>query len=141
MSFIDEVYKPVDPYIEEKNFVHNLFFVGAVKNSVVKNKTTRRLEGYYHTYTEEYGDTFSDIHPTEYNWFPDKYYYKDLNWNYIEALLKEEMKDIGFKSYEVKVMESTYQDKVEDGFTVFLGRKKYRYESVRYHYIWIRAFW
>ena len=154
MSFIDEVYKPVDPYIKEKTFVHNLRFAEAVKTTVVNNKATRRLEGYLYSYHEDYGDSYSMIHPKLYNRYPDIYYngdsyhageavpseYKYYNWNFIENLLKKEIKDIGFRAYEVKVLARVEQFRIRDGFN-FFHKQKYKEVPIRFHYIWIKASW
>ena len=154
MSFIDEVYKPVDPYIKEKNFVYGLRFAMAVKAAVVNNKATRRLEGYLYNYVEDYGDSYYMIHPKLYARYPDIYYkdeyykageavpaeYKYYNWNFIENLLKKEIKDIGFRAYEVKVLARVEQFRIRDGFT-FFGKQKYKEVPIHFHYIRIRASW
>ena len=154
MSFIDEVYKPVDPYIKEKNFVSGLSFAMAVKGAVVKNKAIRRLDGYLYHYVEDYGDSYYMIHPKLYAKFPDDYYndnpylavkaaplaYKYYNWNFIENLSKKEIKDIGFRAYEVKVLARVEQFRIRDGFN-FFGKPKYNEVPIRFHYIRIRASW
>ncbi len=123
-TFIEELYEPKDPYLEEKTFVHNLFFHGAVEHAVRMNKESRHFEGYF-KFGEEGG---SLIHPTAYFTFDDDYWVldrvrraKDWNWKYIEKLLNDEVKDIGFKNYEIKVLESFRPEKVRDGYTFFFG--------------------
>ena len=94
------------------------------------------------------------IHPKLYNRYPDIYYngdsyhageavpseYKYYNWNFIENLLKKEIKDIGFRAYEVKVLARVEQFRIRDGFNFFY-KQKYKEVPIRFHYIWIKASW
>lgn len=147
MSLIGELYaeKPKD-YLNEKAIVHNLFLMRAVMRTIAIHKADRSFRGYYYLYNAIPGDGDSgqyEFHPT--NAFPiDVYANSETDWKMVEKLVIKEIHDadIGFRSFEVKVIEKLVQQRVQDKHvSPILGRKKYHTVTVREHWLWMKAEW
>lgn len=143
MTFIDELSKTKDyDYGEEKRTVHNTFFIGAIKQTIVDHKCERHFEGYYFVYVDSLGNTHRLFHEDKYKFFSD-YHYKNsdgqlLDWNYIEALLIKEIKnsDIGLRDFEIRTIEKNEEYSLGP-YAVCKGQKGYFHG----HVIWMKAAW
>ena len=143
MTFAEEMYKQrEDSYRKEKDFVHNLFIIGLIKDAMRKNKNTRCFNNWKYAGYTEFGEGRTCLSPDMTFWFQERIN-PGLNWNVIKSLIEEEVSqaDLGLKTFNVTIIESNQIIKEKDYGVDFFGRPKYKSIPVLVREISLSASW
>jgi hypothetical protein len=142
MSFVDEMYKPeANLYTDEKNCVHSMYIVSAIKNAMIKNKNARKFKDWKLVfYSSDAYDTGLD--PVRADGYYDGIGVK-LNWAVIKKLIINEVNqaDLGLKTFNVSIVDVNCT-RTEDTYSLStFGKRKYKTVSDIKHEIWVSASW